>query len=608
MFRGDINNPAITRITILIVGLIFVLADNSPRAISAQEDKPDSKDIALEELQTIKENQNVYESQLSELLKKSLAIENQYQLIRGRYQKTKAAVQKAEADILVNKILAENMRLERKRLISELYIMTNDPLYFVLSFVNTDQFMSRMHGKDENSIVVGEKIKKVVEINQFLDDLADQQKALEIKKKAYAEQAKKLAQEAVKIQNEIAAREGTLSDLAGRRSKLESYLTGLAKISSNLKRDFVSWNSAKGPVFEFVGGGTEHGLGLSQYGAKGMSDAGKNYREIIAHYYQGTKIDRRNSNPSVRIGIVLGGVGGSMEVVSGVYQIHGFEIGPGLKIIVSKNVIEIYQGSDLIKKIDFQGTERILPKPKSSGSLIRVNYKSSYFNQYNGEIRIVRSGNSLVTINVLSLEEYLKGVVVAEVPYTWPMEAIKAQALAARSYAIRNLKKGGIYDMDDSTAFQVYIGAAHRSRSSYAVMKTRGEVVTYAHRIIRTYYFSTSGGWTENNENIWGGRPLPYLRGVESLQEEDSPWWTWHTKKYSRAELSKLLASLSCGKIKKLEIVNRGVSGRVLAIKLVGTSGVRVISGAHFKDLINASLGPDDEMMRSTLFGIRSVK
>lgn len=603
MHRGSIYNLVIKRIAILIMGLFLIFTNNSPRAIFAQEATDEQKDTALEELQKIKENEAVYESQLSELLKKSLAIENQYQLTQKRFQKTLKAAQKAQNEIWQNKILAENMRLQRKRIISELYILTNDPLYFVLSFVNTDEFLNRMHGKDENSIVIGERIKKVVEINELLNDLSERQKVLAIKNKAYSEQAEKLAQVAAQIQAQIAQKESSLSGFAGKRDKLEKYILGLDKISSNLKRDFVSWNSATGPIFEFIGGGTEHGLGLSQYGAKGMADLGKNYRQILSHYYQKTEIGKTKTNPKVRIGIVLGGEGGNLQVLSGNYQIHGLIIRAGFKILVTPSAIRIYNGEKEVKKFAASDLERILPA--SSNSQIQVDYKSSYFNKYSGEIRIIKKGASLTTVNVLPLEEYLKGVVVAEMPHTWSREAIKAQALAARSYALRHLKTGGSYDMDDSTAYQVYIGSAHRARSDHAVEETRGEVVTYAGKIIPTYYFSTSGGWTENNENIWGGRALPFLRGVESAWEEDSPWWTWYTKKYSRSQISALLSSLSCGRIKKIAIVNRGISGRVLAIKIIGSQGVRVISGAHFKDLINAPLGPEDEMMRSTLFGIK---
>ncbi|GAH01264.1 unnamed protein product, partial [marine sediment metagenome] len=82
----------------------------------------------------------------------------------------------------------------------------------------------------------------------------------------------------------------------------------------------------------------------------------------------------------------------------------------------------------------------------------------------------------------------------------------------------------------------------------------------------------------------------------------------WYTKKYSRTKISKLLVSLKVGKVKKIQITARGVSGRVLAIKIVGDQGVRVISGTRFKKLINVPLGPDDNMMRSTLFGIRNTK
>lgn len=137
---------------------------------------------------------------------------------------------------------------------------------------------------------------------------------------------------------------------------------------------------------------------------------------------------------------------------------------------------------------------------------------------YRGEMEVlVTPAGKLSAINVVNLEEYLLGVVPGEMPASWPMEALKAQAVAARSYARRNL--GGYapegFDMVDTTASQAYGGlGAERTATSTAVWNTRGQVVTYNGQIIPTYYHSSSGGHTENNEIIWSGPPLPYLRGV----------------------------------------------------------------------------------------------
>ena len=592
---------------ILILGLILIFIGLVfQKSIISAESITEEKEAVLEELQKVKANETVYESQLSNLLKESLAIENELESINNRLSKVRLAAAKAKTQVMTNKIFAENLRLQRKNIISELYIMTDDPLFFVLSFLDTEKFMSKLHGKDEDSILIAEKIAKVFELNKDLEKLAEDQKRLVVKLKSYQEQADKLSQKAAKIQAEIARKEGTLFALGSQRYNLEKYLTGLTKLSSNLNRDFIAWNLAKGPKFEIKGGGTEHGLGLSQYGAKGLARQGKSYRQILLHYYQGISIKKIDKNPKVRIGIVLSGKGGKIEIVAGEYSLGTTTLSAGDTIIINPDEVKIYRDEDLIKKFVNNSTQKIIPK--SSQSIVQIDYKKSYFNKYHGEIRIIKKGKSLITVNVLPMEDYLKGVIPGEVPYTWPREAIKSQALAARSYAYKYLGRSGNYDMDDSTAYQVYIGAFHRTRTDHLVDESRGEVITYAGKIISAYYFSTSGGWTENNENIWGGRPIPYLRGVESTWEEDSPWWTWYTKQYSRAKISRLLASLKCGTIKKIKITARGVSGRVLAIKLVGDRAVRIISGSHFKKLINVPLGPDDEMMRSTLFGIRSVK
>ncbi|GAG91057.1 unnamed protein product, partial [marine sediment metagenome] len=244
------------------------------------------KDSALEELQSIKENQNVFESQLTDLLEKSLAIENKLESTQKRLNKIKQVLKNTQTEILTNKIIAEQMRLERKRIIAELYILTDDPLYYVLLFLNTEQFMAKMHGKDEDSIVISEKIKKVLDINDFLVDLSEEQERLSVKQKSYQEQTDKLANEAAQIQAEIVKREGTLAALGERRFSLEKYLIGLKGFEAKNHREFITWNKATGPYFEFVGGGTEHGLGLSQYGAKGLAQQGKNHYQILSHYYQ----------------------------------------------------------------------------------------------------------------------------------------------------------------------------------------------------------------------------------------------------------------------------------------------------------------------------------
>jgi stage II sporulation protein D len=140
----------------------------------------------------------------------------------------------------------------------------------------------------------------------------------------------------------------------------------------------------------------------------------------------------------------------------------------------------------------------------------------------------------LLTINHVELENYLYGVVPNEIPSSWGMEALKAQALAARTYAVYNIKPRQIYDMEDNQNSQVYMGYDYEKKSTNrAVDETRGEMIYYDGELIQAFYHSTSGGSTENSENVWYEK-LPYLRGVndEFSNNSGSPHTTWQTTYY----------------------------------------------------------------------------
>ena len=120
------------------------------------------------------------------------------------------------------------------------------------------------------------------------------------------------------------------------------------------------------------------------------------------------------------------------------------------------------------------------------------------------------------------------GVVSRESPASWPIEALKAQAVAARTYAITTTKGGNGFDHYPDTRSQVYGGvAAETASTDRAVAETRGQVVTYDGEPVITYFFSTSGGRTENVENSLGGAPQPWLRSVEDPYDDVSPRHRW---------------------------------------------------------------------------------
>lgn len=199
---------------------------------------------------------------------------------------------------------------------------------------------------------------------------------------------------------------------------------------------------------------------------------------------------------------------------------------------------------------------------------------------YRGRIEIGRYGgkSSLTAVNVVPLEEYLYGVVPCEMPASWHMEALKAQAVCARSYALikagyhaeTDIKRG--YRMVDTVQSQVYGGIAYEHlRSTAAVDATKGETLCYENRTVTGYYFAASGGHTESVEDVWGFS-VPYLQGVPDIYETNPSKKPWSVT-LSEDELKQLLYSEgeNVGSIKKVmqEVVTS--SGRVYSLRIIGS-------------------------------------
>lgn len=174
---------------------------------------------------------------------------------------------------------------------------------------------------------------------------------------------------------------------------------------------------------------------------------------------------------------------------------------------------------NLIIKIDGVsydlGADNITIKPLGRGF---VSVKRRW---YRGNLIIFTKDNKITTINNLNLEDYLLGVVPSEMPSRWNIEALKAQAIAARSYAIANLRKRATrgYDLKDTPEDQAYGGAsAEKPSTTHAVLSTKGIVLIYNHKIIPAYYSASAGGHTVNSGNIWS-KDLPFLRSVPSFDD-----------------------------------------------------------------------------------------
>jgi stage II sporulation protein D len=175
-------------------------------------------------------------------------------------------------------------------------------------------------------------------------------------------------------------------------------------------------------------------------------------------------------------------------------------------------------------------------------------------------------------------------------PSLWHPEALKAQAVAARSYALTTDRGGPVFDQYPDTRSQVYRGVSSETSSTNAAVRaTSGEVVKHEGKVAVTYFFSTSGGHTESVENVfYGAAPSPYLKGVEDPTDSISPKHRW-TLSYTTKSLSARLRPYLRGKLKAVKVRKRGVSPRIVAADVVGSKGRRRVTGTNLRQALRAN-------------------
>ncbi|WDV47536.1 SpoIID/LytB domain-containing protein [Clostridiaceae bacterium M8S5] len=200
--------------------------------------------------------------------------------------------------------------------------------------------------------------------------------------------------------------------------------------------------------------------------------------------------------------------------------------------------------------------------------------------KYRGYISFGNKEGLLIPINTLKLNEYLYGVVAKEISSTWPIESIKAQAVAARNYGAMYIGKGkaGEYDLDDTQNSQSYEGYSfEKAIINKAIDDTKDVVIKYKGEIVPTYYHSNSGGHTEDSENVWGGYE-GYIRGVEDEFSIGSPSDTWELVLNKEQINEKLLASgYDLGAIKNIEIIEASKYGRVQQLLIEGSKDKAIL-------------------------------
>ncbi len=203
--------------------------------------------------------------------------------------------------------------------------------------------------------------------------------------------------------------------------------------------------------------------------------------------------------------------------------------------------------------------------------------------RYRGELRLDVVGEEIQVINYLDLEKYLASVVGSEMPKSWPMAALQAQAVAARTYVLQKLGTFRPYDIQSNQANQVYLGIESETKSTKkAVRKTRSLVLTHKGRLINAVFHSSSGGLTESSGAVWKNQ-LPYLVGVPD-HDQHSPRHQWDIR-FTKRELLK--AFRETGGLEKIKLITTSPSGRVLKAKVYGPRGVIEISGKELRKRMN---------------------
>jgi stage II sporulation protein D len=399
---------------------------------------------------------------------------------------------------------------------------------------------------------------------------------------------------------------------------------------------------ALGSSVTFYGRGYGHGVGMSQWGARGRAEAGQNAPTILAHYYAGTTLGTVSPTMSVRVlvldrysasatrPLVIYGRGGTWTIdgISGTWPADA-------RVTVVPTTIATASGTTRTWRVRITAAtgERLLATTRCCNLRLRVAISSTQFqvwskpstyDTYRGSLRVTGT-TRLSVINAVPLDLYLRGVVPAEMPYSWPIQALDAQAIAARSYAVRHLHPTtGTYDVHDDTRSQVYRGSkAERSRTTVAIETSEGVVLKSGTVVVNALFHSAGGGATESNRyafptttgTLVAGQ-LTYLTGSADRAPDGTPYdagstnAAWHTKAYSAAALSAIFATdarTSVGALSRIDLLGRGVSGRLYRIRLVGSTGTKTVSGDVFRAVFNAHRLSGDPTLRSTLIDFRPI-
>jgi stage II sporulation protein D len=362
-------------------------------------------------------------------------------------------------------------------------------------------------------------------------------------------------------------------------------------------------------VYTIRGAGNGHGVGMSQYGAYGMARRDFTYRKILAHYYRGAKL---GPAPTDRTRVLLAEGVPAVEF-SGAARVPGVRpLDPDRTyraVATREGQVEVRSSAGkLVRRfpaplaLDGRGEPLRLAGPALNGISD---------GEYRGTLMLHPGSGGLTAINVVGLEDYLRGVVPSEMPSSWSREALKAQAVAARSYALATARTGGLFDQYPDQRSQVYKGVGGEAPETDAAIEvTRGEVLFHRGRIAIAFFSSSSGGRTESAVNAFNRQAYPYLRSVSDPYDRISPHFRWSLS-LSREEMEHRLGALVKGRYEGIEVLEGGDSPRVLRAEVRGSKGRKSATGATLRAKLGlrdswASFGRIDMAVAGAMRALRS--
>ncbi len=321
------------------------------------------------------------------------------------------------------------------------------------------------------------------------------------------------------------------------------------------------------------------------------------------------KLDSDKKTAATMLNVMLGESLATATVsAEGAYQIVDGNTGKVLKNLSEESDARLtISGNALYINGDKSGSSIIVLKPNNSSDQVLFNDMA-----YRGTLRIIYDGSSIKVINNVSLEDYVKGVLPAEMSPSWNQEALKSQAVATRTFALysksRQHSASSGYELCSTSHCQVYMGSGEETdATNQAVDATYGQVMYYNNQVIYAAFHASSGGATENSENVWGSY-MAYLRSVTD-DDSKSPYHNW-TSKFTVAQVEQKLASSGkgVGTLQSLAMVplsasdsvtGRSSSGRAYGIKFTGSSGNITLTGEQARTIFG---------LKSAMFNIHTER